>query len=282
MTLTPIYEDLHFAEAPRWHQGKFWFSDIMGQKIVCISETGVLEKTIPVDFTPSGIAWTPAGDLWVISMLDKTVYRIDEAGHRYAIACAADYCGGLLNDMVIDRHGHAYVSNVGFDFEKGDQPGPTDLLRVDANGMVSVVAEQIMCPNGMAILADETTLIVGQSLSSEILAFDIAEDGSLSNRRVYATLPDGAISDGICVDVEGAVWSSGLVFKSFIRILEGGQVTDRILTGERCAVACMLGGADGKTFFGITSTTENLRLAQSTGYSRIESCRVAVAGAGRP
>ncbi len=280
--LTPIYEDLYFGEGPRWHEGKFWFSDINGKKIVCIDESGTLEKTIPVDFNPSGIDWTPEGKLWAVSMQDKIVYEIDEQGNKQAIAYAAEYCGGLLNDMVIDRHGHAFVSNIGFDYEKGDEPAPTDLLRIDTDGSVTPVASDIWCPNGMAILADETTLIVGQSASSDILAFDIAEDGSLSNRRVYATLPDGAISDGICVDAEGGVWSSGLVFKAFVRILEGGKVTDYLSTGERCAVACMLGGEDGKTFFGITSSTEVLGVAQSTGYSRVETCRVEIAAAGRP
>lgn len=280
--MSPLYDDLYFGESPRWYDGCFWFSDISRKRIVCLSERGDLLQTIAVEFSPSGLGWTTEGELRVVAMEEQAVYSVGAGGHVREVSSASGLCKGWLNDMVIDGQGRAYVSSVGFDYEKGEKPCSTALLRIDPDGSVTAVAPDIMCPNGLAILADGQTLIVGQSLSPDILSFQIAADGSLHRRRVYASLPDGAISDGICVDAEDAVWSAGLVFNAFTRIQRGGTVTHRISTGDRYAVACMLGGADGKTLFGITATTENPSLVKSTGYSRIECRRVEVARAGLP
>jgi SMP-30/gluconolaconase/LRE-like protein len=55
-----------------------------------------------------------------------------------------------------------------------------------------------------AVVADNSTLIVAESHGKKLSAFDIAGDGSLSNRRVWAVL--GGYPDGICIDAGNAVW----------------------------------------------------------------------------
>jgi sugar lactone lactonase YvrE len=198
------------------------------------------------------------------------------------LADVSHLSGGKLNDMVVDQFGHIYMSNLGYDYEKGEERVTTNIVRVDADGSSQAATPGVLCPNGMAITADGKTLIVGQSASAEVLGFDLAKDGTVSNRQVYAELPEGRIADGICVDAEGAVWVASPITKEFVRIKKGGEVTDIISTGERHAIACMLGGEDRKTLFCMTSAGIHLSASPEVLEGAIEIATVDVPGAGWP
>jgi len=94
---------------------------------------------------------------------------------------------------------------------------------------------------------DNGTLILAESYGAKLTAFDIAPDGSLTNRRVWADLGDGA-PDGICLDAEGAIWYGDVPHKRCVRVREGGEVLQTIEVDRGC-FACMLGGADRQTLF---------------------------------
>jgi sugar lactone lactonase YvrE len=98
----------------------------------------------------------------------------------------------------------------------------------------------------MAVTPDNKTLIVAESHANRLTAFDIAADGSLANRRVWADL-DG-YPDGICLDAEGAAWYADVPNKHCVRVREGGEVLQTV-TVDRGCFACMLGGIDSKTLF---------------------------------
>ncbi|MEC9330058.1 MAG: SMP-30/gluconolactonase/LRE family protein, partial [Pseudomonadota bacterium] len=66
---------------------------------------------------------------------------------------------------------------------------------------------------------DGRTLIIGESFAAQLTAFDRKEDGSLSNRRIWASVP-GRAPDGCCLDAQGAIWMASPVSNDFIRILE--------------------------------------------------------------
>jgi len=99
------------------------------------------------------------------------------------------------------------------------------------------VADGIEFPTGMVITPDNKTLIVSESFARRITAFDIGADGNLSNRRAWA---QGIGPDGICLDAEGAIWTS-TGQKDCVRVREGGEVLDRIELDRNC-FSCMLGG----------------------------------------
>jgi sugar lactone lactonase YvrE len=99
----------------------------------------------------------------------------------------------------------------------------------------------------MAVTPDNSTLIVAESYSRKLTAFEIAADGRLDNRRVWADLGDG-VPDGICIDRDGAVWYADVPNRRCVRVREGGEVLQTIELDRGC-FACMLGGADGATLF---------------------------------
>lgn len=280
-----LLDGLAFGEGPRWYDERLYFSDIGAREVRSVDLAGHSEHIVRVPFRPSGLGWLPDGRLLVVSMTDHRLLRLDPTG-LVAVADLSPYCGGHANDMVVDAAGRAYIGNMGFDLEAEPmEVRPTGLLRVDPDGTVRVVAQELIAPNGMVITPDGATLIVGESGGARLTAFDIAADGSLSNRRSYAGLEGGAVPDGICLDVQGGVWVASPTTFEFLRVLEGGGVSDRIPAGEpagkRKAIACMLGGPQRRSLFLISSVTM-IEGAEQALTSRIDVVEVDIPGAGRP
>jgi sugar lactone lactonase YvrE len=263
-----LIDGLGFLEGPRWHDGKLFFSDFVSRKVQTTERDTVLE----VPGIPSGLGWLPDGTLLVVSMEDRKIVRGDGSDYADLSAFAPFEC----NDMVVDANGNAYVGQFGFDYSNGAPPVASVLILVTPDRSVRAVADELMFPNGMVISPDGKTLIVGETYAARMTAFDIGPDATLSNRRVFAQL-EGAVPDGCCLDAEGALWIASPVSNEVIRMHEGGEVTHRLSTGDRNAIACMLGGDDRRTLFVLASL-----LSREPGSGAILTERVDVPGAGLP
>ena len=274
-----LVDGLTFPEAPRWRDGKLWFSDFYSFRVLAADLAGHTTTIAHVPERPSGLGWLPDGRLLVVSMLDRSLLRLDE-GKLSKIADLSALATGPCNDMVVDAHGRAYVGNFGYDRHAGQEPRTTCIARVDPDGAVARAAEDLLFPNGTVITPDGKTLVVGETFAHRLTAFDIADDGTLSNRRVFAQL-DGVSPDGICLDVEGAIWIADPWGKRVVRVFDGGRVERTIATGERGAYACMLGSEDRRTLFICTNTGSGPAMADKCD-GRIEFLRVDVPGAGLP
>jgi sugar lactone lactonase YvrE len=279
MTETEILLDgLRFPEGPRWNDGRFWFSDMHAGRVIAIDSKGRAETVLSLDDEPSGLGWLPDGRLLVVSMHQRKLLRRD--GDDLVLhADLSDVARFHCNDMVVDAVGRAYVGNFGFDLNGGAAQQVTKLALVHPDGRVEVAAEDLMFPNGTVITPDGRTLIVGETFAAQLTAFDIAADGSLSKRRVWAQL-EKAVPDGICLDAEGAIWVASPISRAVLRVREGGEVLQRIGV-EHQAYACMLGGDDRRTLYVCTAANHDpAKTGDNTG--RIETVRVVVAGAGLP
>jgi sugar lactone lactonase YvrE len=216
----------------------------------------------------------------VVSMRDRKLMRWQRGELTQAAdlsAIATWHC----NDMVVDSRGRAYVGNFGADIDNGGRPTPAALALVTPDGQARAVADQLLFPNGCVITPDGKTLIVAETFGLRLTAFDIAEDGSLSNRRLWAQLQ--AVPDGICLDAEGCVWlANPMPPGSFLRVAEGGKVMERIESGDRVAFACMLGGPERKTLFLLEAATLDPSKRTVRGNGRIRTVEVEVPGAGWP
>jgi sugar lactone lactonase YvrE len=274
-----LLDGLRFPEGPRWHEGRFWFSDMHAGEVIAVSLEGKAETIVRVEGEPSGLGWLPDGRLLVVSMQDRRLLRLDPEG-LVEVADLSSLASFHCNDMVVDGKGRAYVGNFGFDLHAGEKPRPANLILVHPDGRTEIVAEDLHFPNGSVITPDGRTLIVGESFGGRLTAFTIAEDGTLHDRRVWAQL-ESAVPDGICLDAEGAVWvASPVGERQVLRVREGGEVTDRIGL-EQTPFACMLGGPDRRTLFICTAPDSHPEKTLTRG-GRIEIVRVDVAGAGLP
>jgi sugar lactone lactonase YvrE len=274
-----VVDGLTFPEAPRWRDGKLWFSDFYTQRVLTLEPGGRLETVVEIAQRPSGLGWTPDGALLVVSMLDRRLLRI-EGGKPRVVAELSALATGPCNDMVVDTAGRAYVGNFGFDRHRSEPPRTTCIARVDPDGRVTRAADELSFPNGTVITSDGRTLIVAETLAHRLTAFDVAEDGALSNRRLFAAL-DGCFPDGICLDAEGAVWVADARTPRVLRVLDGGRVERTVPTGTRFAFACMLGDDDRRTLYLCTSTGSGPAMADKRD-GAIERVHVDVPGAGLP
>ena len=275
-----VVDGLTFPEAPRWHDGRLWFSDFYSHRVLAVDISGYMDVIAEVPQRPSGLGWRPDGTLLIVSMLDRRLLRLDGTT-LHEVADLSKLAPAPCNDMVVDAHGRAYVGNFGYDRHKGEPLRTTCIARVDPDGTVTRAADDLLFPNGTVITPDGRTLIVAETQGHRLTAFDVAADGTLSKRRVFAQLEEHCFPDGICLDAEGAVWTSDARNPRVLRVFDGGRVDRTISTGERSTFACMLGGDDRRTLFVLTNTGSGPQMAEKRD-GRIEAVRVDVPGAGLP
>jgi sugar lactone lactonase YvrE len=260
-TLTTLFEGGHYFECPRWREGRWWLSDFYRHAVISYDSDGRERVELEVEAQPSGLGWLPDGDLLAVSMKDRRVLRRGADGSVSTYAQLSELTTGHANDMIVDRHGRAFVGNFGFDLMGGGTPAPACIVRIDPDGGVAVAAEDLWFPNGMVITGDET-LIVAETFAARLTAFDIQPDGSLANRRVWAQVQPSpapadtetmlsAVSfapDGCALDAEGHVWAANALGAVVCRVAPGGQIVDEVAMPEGLGVfACGLGGEDGRT-----------------------------------
>jgi len=247
-----------------------------------VAPGGGVETVVEVPGRPSGLGWLPDGRLLVVSMHEHRVMRLDPSGLVLHADLSA-WCGGDANDMVVDAAGRAYVGNIGFDLERQPiEPRATHVVRVDPDGRAGPVASDLMAPNGMVITPDGGTLIVGESGAGCLTAFDVAGDGGLSNRRIFAPVEPGGAPDGICLDAEGQVWAASPFTGSVVRVAEGGEITATVFVEDAGAFACMLGGPDRKTLVICCAADHSRSNTVALRSGRIDVAPVDVPGAGLP
>ncbi len=234
-----------FGESPRWHESRLWFSDWVAHEVIAVDLDGMSDVIAHVDALPFSIDWLPDGPLLIAA--GRKVLRLEPDGSLVTHADLSPLTGRGLNEIVVDGRANVFVNGAEFDLMAGEEFRPGIIARLGPDGSARRVADGISFPNGMAVTPDGATLIVAESYAKRLTAFDIATDGGLSNRRVWADLGDG-VPDGICVDEEGSVWYGDVPNTRCVRVREGGEVLQTIDLDLGC-FACMLGGEEGRTLF---------------------------------
>jgi len=272
---------LAFVESPRWHDDRLWFSDWIARELIAADLKGRSEVILHMPSFPFSIDWLRDGRLLIVSGRENLLLPREPEGSLVHHADLAGLSDKGWNELVVDGRGNTYVNGGGFDLMAGEKFIPGVIALVAPNHEARQVAEGIAFPNGMAVAPDNSTLIVAESYAKRLTAFDIAADGSLTNRRLWADLHDG-VPDGICMDAEGAVWYGDVPNMRCVRVREGGEVLQTINLDRGC-FACMLGGADRRMLFMMAAEwrgTAGMADGRRTG--QILSVAVSTPGAGWP
>lgn len=249
-TLVGTGHGLRFTESPRWHEGRLWFLDIHGQAIRHVDLQGHLETAVDLPFKPNGFGFRRDGSVLVGDALQRRIYRWDGAALTL-VADISEITCFCLSDGLVDAQDRMYVGDIGYNFwDPALQPVDTCVIAcITLDGQARVVARGLHFPNGMAFTPDGRTLIVAECMGHRLTAFDVADDGELLNRRVYAELPADVHPDGIALDAEGAVWLANPEGRdAVLRVRPGGEIVERIALDSQ-AYAVMLGGPEGRHLF---------------------------------
>lgn len=276
---------LGLVESPRWHEGRLWFSDWIAGEIIAVDDAGVSELIVRHESLPLCFDFLPAGRLVLVSNRQMALLTLEDDGSLVTYADLSALSPFGFNDIVVDGRGNAYVNSGNFEFTEGPPAGPVQpgfVALVTPDGIARTVAENIAFPNGMAVTADNLTLVVADSYRHQLVGFDIGADGSLSGRRVWADLGEAA-PDGICLDAEGAAWYADVPHQHCVRVAEGGQ---RLATVplDRGGFACMLGGTDGPNLYVVAARWPGMAgLGGGAPWEgQVQRTRVTVPGAGWP
>jgi sugar lactone lactonase YvrE len=290
LTTRVVREGLSFGEDPRWHEGRLWYSDFYRHGVYSMTPDGDERLEHVVAGQPSGLGWLPDGDLLCVSMTDHQILRFHEGGP--SLFCdISTYCGFWANDMVTSSAGVSYVGNFGFDLDvmlrdvgaaamAQNPPPTTNLVVLSPEGEVLQVVPDLAFPNGTVITPDGATLIIGETMTCRLSAFDVADDGTLSNRRVWAQM-EFVYTDGMCLDAEGQIWLANAIAPQCLRVREGGEITGVVATSQN-AFACTLGADDRRSLYVMTAPTSDRFSVADQHLAKIEVAEVAVGGAGLP
>jgi sugar lactone lactonase YvrE len=294
MDMTVVLDGLSYLECPRWHDGRLWVSDFYTNQVLATDGRGNTEVMAEVPNQPSGLGFLPDGRALIVSMRDHRILVRDESGRLTEHADLSAVVPAVLNDMVVDEQGGAYVGNFGFDLMGGESLRDTTITRVDPDGSVRTAADGLGFPNGMVILPGGV-LVVAETFAGRLTAFDIGANGDLTNRRVWAKFCEAPTTDdveaslgqltvapdGICADADGAVWVADALHARLLRVREGGEIIEEI-AAKMGVYACMLGGADGRTLFACAAPSFAEHERRDVREAELLAVEVEVPHAGRP
>ena len=274
---------LKFTESPRWHDGKLWFLDIHDKRIKTADLEARVETVLELPFLPNAFGFWRDGSIIVGDAMQRKIYRWDGKALQ-PLADIADITVFCLSDGIVDAQDRMYVGDIGYNFfDPAQKPVDTCVIAcVDADGRTRVVANGLHFPNGIVITPDGKTLFVGETMGHRLTAFDIAADGSLLHRRVYAQLPEDVSPDGIALDAEGAVWLANPEGEfGALRVREGGEIIEQVEVDTEC-YAVMLGGPERQHLFICGSDSHDPAEIARAPSATVCVVEVAVPGAGTP
>ncbi|MDA2923947.1 SMP-30/gluconolactonase/LRE family protein [Acidobacteria bacterium AH-259-L09] len=259
-----------FTEGPAADaEGNVYFSEIRGTRIIKWSPDGSWSEFRRPSHRANGLAFDAEGRLIAcegngrdggrrITRMDLSTGKVEVLAERYQ--------GKRLNspnDLVIERQGGIYFSDPRYGSQAGRELETEDVYRIDPDGSLTRVATKpdIHKPNGLIISPDGKMLYVADTKSepmreARLMAFDIQEDGSLSNGRSIYSFGSGRGIDGMAIDVEGNIYGAAgnnnnppENHAGIYIISPAGELLKRIPIPEDTVTNCTLGGPDLKTLY---------------------------------
>jgi sugar lactone lactonase YvrE len=274
MTTYVVADELGFPESTRWHDGRVWICNWGAGEVLALTADGAREVIAQVapQTLPFSIDWLPDGELILVDGPRRVVYKQSAGGALEVFVDLSALSAAPLNELVVSAAGNIYVNG-----------GAGSIVCIQPELAVQVVADGLQWPNGMALLDNDRTLVVADSHAHQLFAYDVENHGTLSNRRVWATLEHAP--DGICVDADGAIWVATVPGHQCMRVAEGGEILETVQIHQGC-FSCMLGGEDGRTLFIATAQWHGMEVAMKEGPGRtgqlLAAVNMAAAHAGRP
>jgi sugar lactone lactonase YvrE len=251
--------DAIVGESPLWHQAerRLYWVDIQGKKVHRFDPETCCNETFNLPDLVTCVAFRAKGGLLLALRKQFAFFDPNSSKLEILATIEADKINNRFNDGRVDPQGRFWAGTMGD--PHWDQPVGS-LYRFDSDQKVTRMWTDVICSNGTAWSPDGRTMYYTESFRYAIFAYDFdSATGTLANRRVFAEVDRklGAFPDGLCVDVEGFVWSNQVGIGRVVRYDPTGCIERQIQLPVPRAVGCTFGGDDLGTLF-ITSARETM------------------------
>ena len=241
--------DAILGEGPNWVESEnavYWL-DIIGKKVHRLCLTKGEKKTWQFDFEITSIAEREQGG-FVCTLRDGFAFIDFESGEVENIAILeADLPGNRFNDGKVDAQGRYYAGSM----DEDEKASSGSLYRLDSDLSAHKLDQDYIITNGPAFSPDGKTAYHNDTIKRCIYAYDVAEDGSLSHRRVFVQFDDESegYPDGMTVDADGNIWQASFAGYRITRFSPQGEVIDVWDMPVKNITSCTFGGKNLDTIY---------------------------------
>ncbi|NGM69826.1 SMP-30/gluconolactonase/LRE family protein [Natronolimnobius sp. AArcel1] len=253
----------HTGEGPLWHPEEelvYWVDIPNGKLFAYDPETDEYDLVYQTDGVPLG-GYTIEEDGALLLFTHGTVSRLEPGADKAEPIAEVSDAETRFNDVIADPEGRVFCGTMPGENELGD------LYRVDPDGSVTLVVEDVDIPNGMGFTDDLETFYFTESEAHVIYAFDYdRETGELSNQRTFVEVPtDDGIPDGMTIDENGDIWSARWDGGRVVRYSPDGEVLEEIELPARKVSSATFGGPEYEDLYLTTALTDNDRDEEGDG-----------------
>ena len=236
------------GEGPVWHPG--WgglrFVDMLAGDVMTLRPDGTLDR-LHVGSVAAVVR--PRRDGGAVIGVERGFALQDPDGTIRTLPELWSDPGVRMNEGGCDPDGRFYCGSMAYDQAKG----AGTLYRLDPDGTVAEVLENVTVSNGLEWSPDGSLAYYNDTETSSIALFDYSRETGLTGRRTFVTLPDGGSPDGLTVDAEGGVWTALYDGGAVHRYSPEGVLSERVDVPTPKVTACTFGGEDLDQLFITTS-----------------------------
>ena len=232
--LRTVVDGLERPQFVRWRQNGLWWTDARTRRVMRLGQ----RRAVPICMgalvgdEPGGLGWLPHGELLVAAAGARLLLQMDDVGRVGAYADLSDHTAGLLGDVAVDSLGSAFVATLGVrQVGIGEQREGGTIIRVDPDGDIVTVADELELPSGVAISPDDQFLYVTEAAAARVTRFRLGGDGTLGDRTSWrvATAEDDEAAVSLVgspmLGADGAAWCAERFGPGLWRMSPSGAAT---------------------------------------------------------
>lgn len=243
------------GESPLWdyREERLYWIDIESKQIHALKLDSGEYAVWSVPSRPGSIALHDNGGL-LVALSNELVHFLPQSGKIMPIEGTRIEGGVRFNDGKCDSKGRFWVGSMDL-----KEKNPIGILYcLDNKGRLIQKDQEIVISNGLGWSPDQKTMYFTDSPKRILYRYDFnLETGAISNRRIFAQVPDDAgYPDGLCVDQAGYVWSAHFMGGRVTRYAPDGTIDQVLQVPALCPTSCCMGGKEGNQLFVTTATRD--------------------------
>jgi sugar lactone lactonase YvrE len=203
--------------------------------------TASLFITLPEGSIGNGIRFNSKGEMLIADYTNHNILKVDMNTKEIYVYAHNDEMN-QPNDIAISGDDILFASDPDWENSKGQ------LWRIDTDGNFTLLEGNMGTTNGVEVSPDDKTLYVNESIQRKIWAYDLSEEGDISNKRIFIQFDDHGM-DGMRTDIKGNLFVTRHGKGTVVMISPEGEIIQEISLAGKTPSNIAFGGEKGKTAF---------------------------------